>query len=111
MSSIIYGSQKLDHLSLDMLEPQLDTDKMAALKPKAFRYLDPFRNSKKKINIYKAVLGTFASSWLIQAILSTLNAFTILGSPIGLNRLLAYIESPDDPQAFVKPWVWILFIA
>jgi hypothetical protein len=110
MNGVIYGSQKVEHLSLNMLEPQLDTDNMSALKPKAFRYLDPFQNSKKKISIYKAVFGTFAGSWLVQAIFITLNAFAILGSPIGVNRLLAYIEDPNS-EAFVKPWVWILFIA
>jgi hypothetical protein len=109
MNGIIYKSQKVDHLSLDMLEPQLDTDNIAALRPKAFRYVDPFQNVKGKISIYKAVLLTFARSWLIQAFCATLAAFTVLGSPVGVNGLLAYIESPES-ESLVRPWVWILLI-
>lgn len=32
-----------------------------------------------------------------------------MAGPIGTNRLLAYLENGSE-NAFVKPWVWILWL-
>jgi ABC-type multidrug transport system fused ATPase/permease subunit len=93
-----------------MLPPQLDTDQMRALGPRSSRYLDPFKTSNRKVSVYWGLLASFAGSWAAQAVLVTLNAFATLGSPVGTNRLLAYIES-GGAHALVRPWVWIVFIA
>jgi ABC-type multidrug transport system fused ATPase/permease subunit len=93
-----------------MLPPQLDTDQMHALEPRSFRYLDPFKTPHRKVSVYWGLLASFAGSWTIQAILVTLNAFAMLGSPVGTNRLLEYIET-GGAHARVRPWVWIIFIA
>jgi hypothetical protein len=110
LTPIIMQARRVAHLSFDMLPPQLDTDTMHALAPLSFRTLDPFNTPNRKVNVYWGILSSFAGSWTRQGILVTISAMAVLGSPIGTNRLLTYIES-GGRDAVVRPWVWILFIA
>jgi hypothetical protein len=93
-----------------MLPPQLDTDQMAAIGPRAFRYFDPLATLRRKVNVYWALFAAFPGSWALQAVLVTLSALVTLGSPVGTNKLLAYIEDRGE-GAVIRPWVWILLIA
>jgi len=44
-----------------------------------------------------------------MALMLTLRAISQFLAPIGINRLLTYIEN-GGKDAMVKPWVWILFL-
>jgi hypothetical protein len=110
ITPIIMQARSVAHLSFAMLPPQLDTDQMHALAPRSSRYLDPFSAPKRKVNVYWGILASFAGSWLLQALLVSLSALATLGSPVGTNRLLLYIEG-GGANAIIRPWIWILLIA
>jgi ABC-type multidrug transport system fused ATPase/permease subunit len=110
LSPVIYKAWGVTHLETSMLPPQLETDRMAAIGPRAFPYFDPLATPHRRVNIYWALIAAFARSWALQAVLVTLSAVTTLGSPIGTNQLLAYIENAGAGAVF-RPWVWILLVA
>jgi hypothetical protein len=93
-----------------MLPPMLDTDEMHALRPRSTLYLDPLAVSSRCVSVYRALLVMFAGSWVRQTVLLILSALATLGSPVGTNRLLRYIEHGGE-GAVVRPWVWIALIA
>lgn len=108
MSPLIFQARKVKHLSFDMLPAAIDTDKISALS-KAARYLDPFNSPTKKISIYAGLFHAFSGRFAMQAIFAAGDAIAVIGSPIGVNKLLKYIESGGD-GAVAKPWVWIVLI-
>jgi hypothetical protein len=116
LDSIIFASTRARPLSVDVLPSQLDTDDIEALKPRAYRLLDPFRNaeshsgSPQRIHMLRGLLATFWHSWVLQALLYALGPALRLGQPIGTNRLLAYLET-HGAGTLVRPWVWIAWIA
>jgi hypothetical protein len=98
-------------MSADMLPPQVETDNMRALRPRIYHYLDPFvSGTHKNVSVYRGLIVGFARSWAIQALYLIFTAIAIFASPVGLNRLLSYIET-KGVDAFIQPWVWILVIA
>jgi hypothetical protein len=100
----------MTHLPVDMFPPQVDTDQMHVLAPRGARYFDPLLTSTRRVRVRSGLLALFAASWIRQGILVTIGALAVLASPVGTNRLLAYIET-GGVDAIVRPWVWILFIA
>jgi hypothetical protein len=110
VSPLIAKSQRVPHLAFDMLPPMLDTDEMHALRPRSTLYLDPLAVSSRCVSVYRALLVMFAGSWVRQTVLLILSALATLGSPVGTNRLLRYIEHGGE-GAVVRPWVWIALIA
>jgi hypothetical protein len=116
LDPIIFASTRARHLSVDVLPSQLDTDDIEALKPRAYRLLDPFHDaesrsgSPQRIHMLRGLLATFWHSWALQALLYALGPALRLGQPIGTNRLLAYLET-HGAGTLVRPWVWIAWIA
>jgi hypothetical protein len=116
LDRVVAASTRVDHLGLDMLPPQMDTDDLEALKPSAYPLLDPFYHSEardgkpRRVRVLWGILAVFRSSWALQALLSALSPALRLGAPLGMNRLLAYIET-NGADAVVRPWVWIAWIS
>jgi hypothetical protein len=110
ISPLIYQARRMSHLPADMFPPQLDTDQMQVLGPRGARYFDPLLTPTREVRVRWGLLALFAGSWIRQAVVVTIGALAVLASPVGTNRLLAYIEK-GGIDAVVRPWVWILFIA
>jgi hypothetical protein len=111
LNPIIWQASKVAHMTTDMLPPQVETDNMRALRPRIYYYLDPFvSGTHKNVNVYRALLIGFAGSWVLQGLYLVLIAIAIIASPVGLNKLLSYIEKKGD-DAFIQPWVWIFVIS
>jgi hypothetical protein len=89
-----------------MLPPLLDTDSMRVLGPRGAECLDPL---VRRVSIFRAFLHVFAGAWVRQAIFVAFSACAMLGSPVGTNRLLGYIERSGADET-VRPWVWITLI-
>jgi hypothetical protein len=110
LDPVIWQASKVAHMTADMLPPQVETDNMSALRPKVFRYLDPFASgTHANVAVYRALLVGFAESWVVQVIYLVLLSVAIIASPVGVNKLLSFIENKGD-GAFIQPWVWILVI-
>ncbi|KAJ6555079.1 hypothetical protein DFH09DRAFT_573389 [Mycena vulgaris] len=52
----------------------------------------------------------FCREFTILASLLVFRVATNLSSPVAMNQLLQYIETPEHLGAVVRPWVWILMI-
>jgi ABC-type multidrug transport system fused ATPase/permease subunit len=109
LSPVIYKAWGVTHLETSMLPPQLETDRMAAIGPRAFPYFDPLATPHRRVNVYWALIAAFARSWALQFVLIILYAVATLGTPIGTNLLLAYIEKAGVDAVF-RPWVWIVLV-
>jgi hypothetical protein len=94
-------------LSAAALPPCADTDGLRALRPRVSKLLVP--SSVRPTCVLLGVLDTFKGTFVAQALFCAGTAVAKLGSPIGINRLLAYIES-GGTGAVVRPWVWIAWI-
>lgn len=115
LDPVILASTRVEHLGLDMLPPQMDTDNLAALKPMAYRFLDPFHRAEarggapRRVNVMWGLLATFRGLWTVQAVLYMVGPLARVAIPVGTNRLLAYLErGGEDP--IVRPWVWVAWI-
>lgn len=51
----------------------------------------------------------FSKDYIQLALMILLHVFANFAAPIGLNRLLRYLE-PGGKDAVVRPWVWILWL-
>jgi hypothetical protein len=110
LNPIIWQASKVAHMTTEMLPPQVETDNMRALRPVIYHYLDPFvSGTRKNVSVYRALLVGFAGSWALQSLYLVLIAIATIASPVGLNKLLSYIENKGE-DAFIQPWVWIFVI-
>ncbi|KZV67494.1 P-loop containing nucleoside triphosphate hydrolase protein [Peniophora sp. CONT] len=83
-----------------------DYDRSAYLVERNFKYLDVFSGARKQ-HVFFALMRVFRWEYVSLAVLMVLRAITLLLAPVGINRLLAYLES-DGENAVVRPWVWCL---
>jgi hypothetical protein len=116
LDPVVYASTRVDHLGPEMLPPLIETDALAALKPQAYKFMDPFyraeaRDGKpRRVRVLWGLLASFRYSWAFQGALYVVGPMLRLGAPIGTNRLLAYLET-NGADAIVRPWIWIAWIA
>ncbi|KAH7097832.1 ATP-binding cassette transporter [Auriculariales sp. MPI-PUGE-AT-0066] len=109
LDPLVWAGYRATHLAYDRLPPLADYDRAPVLKERTFRHLDPFITGKKRHVIWG--FATFAKrDYVTLSIMISLNVVSSFLAPIGVNRLLAYIET-GGRDATVRPWVWIVCIA
>ncbi|CAL1696193.1 unnamed protein product [Somion occarium] len=104
----IFTAYKMPHLPLDKLPPLADYDSTKHLVEKSFRYLDPFMQPKKQ-HLFFGFMKLFRVDYYILALMLILRVITTFASPIGINRLLAYLEKGGEDMT-VRPFVWIIWL-
>ncbi|EKM51019.1 uncharacterized protein PHACADRAFT_177708 [Phanerochaete carnosa HHB-10118-sp] len=109
LDPIIWQAYHVPHLSHDKLPPLADYDEAKYLIEQNFHHLDPFSGAKKGSLLWP-ILKVLRASLIYQAICIVFTSLARLAGPVGVNRLLSYLEH-DGHGAFVRPWVWILWIA
>ncbi|EKM51055.1 uncharacterized protein PHACADRAFT_128771 [Phanerochaete carnosa HHB-10118-sp] len=109
LDPIIWEAYRVPHLSHDQLPPLADYDEARYLIEQNFHHLDPFSGAKKGSLLWP-ILKVLRTPLLYQAICIVFTSLARLAGPIGVNRLLSYLENGGH-NAFVRPWVWILWIA
>ncbi|KAJ7646982.1 P-loop containing nucleoside triphosphate hydrolase protein [Roridomyces roridus] len=107
LDKIVFLAYRIPHLKLDQLPPLADYDYAQYLKTTSFRYLDAFAGKKR--HVFFGIIWVYRWRILVMALMCTIMALAPFLSPIGLNRLLSYLENPDEEQT-VKPWFWCLFL-
>ncbi|KII94420.1 hypothetical protein PLICRDRAFT_36691 [Plicaturopsis crispa FD-325 SS-3] len=106
---IVYRAYFVDHLKYEELPPLADTDQARNLTKEGSKYLDPFKTGRKNQGLFLPLVKVFRRDLVVMAFVHIFRAFISLASPIGLNRLLTYLETGGE-GATVRPWVWILWL-
>ncbi|KAI0031196.1 hypothetical protein K488DRAFT_79193 [Vararia minispora EC-137] len=99
MNDIVFRAYRVSHFPFDQLPPLADYDLASNL------YLDTFSGAPKK-HMFIGLMRVFFWEFIIMALMVTGRAFVTFLAPIGINRLLSYIETNGE-GAMVRPWVWI----
>ncbi|RPD81341.1 multidrug resistance-associated ABC transporter [Lentinus tigrinus ALCF2SS1-7] len=108
LDGIIWKAYKVPHLPLEELPPLADYDYAKNLVKRAFRHLDPFQVNKKR-HIFWGLMTVFIKEYIVLALCLILRTVATFASPVGIYQLLQYLES-DGEGAFVRPWVWIVWL-
>ncbi|KAK0220002.1 hypothetical protein IW262DRAFT_1381904 [Armillaria fumosa] len=109
LDSLMIAAYRVAHLSYEQLPPLADYDRCRYLKAKAFKYLDTFLGAKKQ-HVSFGLMRVFAWEFTIMALIMSIEACAHLAAPIGINRLLRYIEKGEEEAGQYRPWVWIVWI-
>ncbi|KAF7357736.1 ATP-binding cassette transporter [Mycena venus] len=72
--------------------------------PRSFAYLEG-----NPWHVFFGLTWVFGWECVTMSVLIVTMASTAFISPIGINRLLNYLEHPEE-ESFMKPWFWILLI-
>ncbi|KZV64704.1 hypothetical protein PENSPDRAFT_656364 [Peniophora sp. CONT] len=101
----IFMAYRLTHLGFDLLPAIADYDRTAHLVKRSFKHLDPFSGAPRG-HMAIALLRVFSWEYIALTFIMIARAFAVFLAPVGINRLLYYIET-DGEGAMVRPWVWI----
>ncbi|KAI0045217.1 P-loop containing nucleoside triphosphate hydrolase protein [Auriscalpium vulgare] len=105
LDPIIFLANRVPHLSHDQLPPIADYDHARNLVQRSFKHLDVFSGSPKR-HLFFGFMKVFSREYIALTFLISLKAVTGFFGPLGINRLLAYLETHGE-GAVVRPWVWI----
>ncbi|KAI5991472.1 hypothetical protein EDD15DRAFT_2275310 [Pisolithus albus] len=96
LDPIVVKAQRVPHLSRDQLPPLADYDYARNLRKRSF----PVRQSPL---LLKSI------EYATMTLLIILHVISTLAAPVGINKLLEYLET-GGIDATVRPWVWIVVI-
>ncbi|PPR05406.1 hypothetical protein CVT24_008020 [Panaeolus cyanescens] len=105
---VIFQGARVSHLPPEDLPPLSDTDWSKNLKQRGFPHLDPFLGGKKQ-HLFFGILKVYKKEFILNALNIVGQSFCSFASPIGINRILSYMESGGQ-GATMRPWFWILWI-
>ncbi|KIP05211.1 hypothetical protein PHLGIDRAFT_534835 [Phlebiopsis gigantea 11061_1 CR5-6] len=105
----IWRASQVPHLPSDDLPSLCDYDEVKNLIRRSYTKLDPFSGANSKRHLFWGLAKIFRQSLFYQSLALIGIAGSRMAVPIGLNRLLAYLETGGE-GAVVKPWVWILWL-
>ncbi|KAK7062494.1 ATP-binding cassette transporter [Favolaschia claudopus] len=109
LDPVIIQAYKLPHLPFDMLPPLADSDMSENLKKRSFPNIDTFSGASGH-HIFFGIIKTFSNEYSAIIFLLILYSLCMFASPIGINRVLAYLENgPEDSP--IRPIVWIIWLA
>ncbi|KAF7367211.1 ATP-binding cassette transporter [Mycena sanguinolenta] len=107
MDPIVFLGYRVKHLSQDQLPPLADYDYAGNLKARNFKHLEVSPSNRR--HLFFGLIWTFRVEYISMAATIVLIAFSNFASPIGINRLLDYLEKPGE-EPTVKPWFWIVWL-
>ncbi|PBK69165.1 hypothetical protein ARMSODRAFT_1019154 [Armillaria solidipes] len=109
LDPLVLKAYRIPHLPFDQLLPLADYDTSQVLKARSFPHLDVFSGAKKR-HIFFGLMRVFRWDYTVLALMILVHVCGTFAGPIGINRLLDYIEHRDDGDAFVRPIVWIFWL-
>ncbi|KAF9526532.1 multidrug resistance-associated ABC transporter [Crepidotus variabilis] len=108
MDDIILKGYRTDHLPVSELPPLPDYDQIVHLKSRGTKYLDTHAGAKPR-HLFFGLLRTFRKELILMTISMILNALASFAAPIGINRILNYLET-GGKGATIRPGFWILWL-
>ncbi|KAJ7119364.1 hypothetical protein C8R43DRAFT_1112474 [Mycena crocata] len=107
MDPTIFAAYRTPHLPYDQLPPLSDYDYAANLKAQSFKHLETTVSNKR--HLFFGLMWVFRIEYLSMAGTIIVMAVSAFLAPIGINRLLDYLEHPGE-EPTIKPWFWILWL-
>ncbi|KAF8157940.1 multidrug resistance-associated ABC transporter [Crassisporium funariophilum] len=108
LDPVIMLGYRVPHLRFDQLPPLSDTDYSQYLTSKAFPHMDPYGGAKRR-HLFFSLMRVFRKEYSILALTIIGQCVFAFASPIGINRLLTYIET-KGAGTIVRPWFWIFWL-
>ncbi|KAI0068087.1 hypothetical protein BV25DRAFT_1834393 [Artomyces pyxidatus] len=125
LDPVVFLAYRISHLTHDDLPPIADYDYAKNLVGRSFKvvlnilravhrnpsdvtrvqHLDVFSGSPKR-HLFWGFMKIFTREYIALAFLVIIKVLTGFFGPVGINRLLTYLESHGE-NAVVRPWVWI----
>ncbi|KAJ7919496.1 hypothetical protein B0H13DRAFT_2430321 [Mycena leptocephala] len=109
LDPVILLAYKLPHLPYDLLPPLADSDSSEHLKKRGFPNIDTFSGASTH-HIFFGIVRTFRKEYATILITLLIYVVCAFASPIGINRVLSYLEKGPGDSA-IRPLVWILWLA
>ncbi|THU91650.1 ATP-binding cassette transporter [Dendrothele bispora CBS 962.96] len=109
LDNVILRAYRSPQLGLEDLPPLADYDDAKNLKAGSFPYLDAFSSANKTRHIFFGLVTVFRWDYFILAVMSIVEIASSFASPIGINRLLNFIEQGSQ-DVDMRPWFWILML-
>ncbi|KAF7304266.1 hypothetical protein HMN09_00827900 [Mycena chlorophos] len=106
LDPIIKLASRVSHLPYEDLPPLCDYDASEVLRKHAFPSLDAFESGKRR-HLGIGLLSLFQWDFILMAFLLGIAALSKLVSPLSINRILDYLENPDNNDRVMKPWFWV----
>ncbi|KAJ7139685.1 hypothetical protein C8R44DRAFT_867802 [Mycena epipterygia] len=107
LDPIVFLAYRIPHLPHDQLPPLSDTDYTKNLKARNFKHLEVSVSNKR--HLFFGLIWVFRNEYISMASIMIIMATANFASPIGINRLLDYLEHPGEEPS-VKPWFWIIWL-
>ncbi|KAJ7678094.1 hypothetical protein DFH06DRAFT_975898 [Mycena polygramma] len=108
LDHVIFLGYRLPHLPHEMLPPLADYDYAKHLQRRSFPHMDVFSGAKHR-HIFFGIMRVFRVEYAILALTTATQVGVNFLSPVGVNRLLNYMET-NGKDATYRPWIWILWI-
>ncbi|KAJ6521925.1 P-loop containing nucleoside triphosphate hydrolase protein [Mycena vulgaris] len=109
LDPIIFLAYRIPHLKFEQLPPLCDYDDAENLKATAFPHLDVFAGNKR--HVFFGIIWIYRWTFFGMAVMLTIIGLSAFVAPIGLNRLLNYLENPNaSADSLMRPWFWILLL-
>ncbi|THH30400.1 hypothetical protein EUX98_g3808 [Antrodiella citrinella] len=106
---VVYMANKVRHLKLEELPVLSDKNYTKNLVNRSYPYIDPLLNKRRRHIGLSLIFDVFLMEHLELALMLILRIFTSFLPPLGINRLLNFIETGGE-GAIVKPWVWVVWL-
>ncbi|KAI0344132.1 multidrug resistance-associated ABC transporter [Trametopsis cervina] len=108
MDRFVLKAYRAPKFTTDQLPPLCEDDETEVLMARAYPILDPLQNKSNR-HIFFGLLRVFMWEHLEEIYLLVIMVLADFMQPLGINRLLAYVES-NGRDAYVRPWFWCLFL-
>ncbi|KDQ56808.1 hypothetical protein JAAARDRAFT_36283 [Jaapia argillacea MUCL 33604] len=108
LDPVVYTAYKVPHLKHEQLPALSDYDHAKNLVKRSFKHLDTFAGAKKQ-HLFWGLMKVFFWEYVALAALVIVKVIAGFASPVGINRLLYYLENNGE-DAVVRPWVWIAWL-
>ncbi|THH11785.1 hypothetical protein EW145_g436 [Phellinidium pouzarii] len=102
LDPIIFKAYRVPHLPADQFPPLADYDHSKNL------HLDMFSGAKRG-HLFFGLMKTFSDEYIGITSMTIIRVITMYASPIGINRLLNYLETGGS-DTVVQPWLWISWL-
>ncbi|KAJ7705435.1 P-loop containing nucleoside triphosphate hydrolase protein [Mycena rosella] len=108
LDQVIFLAYSLSQLPHEMLPPLADYDYAHYLKTRMLQHMDVFSGAKRR-HIFFGIMRVFRVEYAILALTTATQVVANFLSPVGVNRLLNYMET-NGKDATYRPWIWILWL-
>ncbi|KAI0793375.1 P-loop containing nucleoside triphosphate hydrolase protein [Abortiporus biennis] len=106
--SLVFKAARVPHLKVDDLPPLSDTEWAKNLAKKGHKNLDPLVTHSKRHIFWPLVFKVFLLDHIEMCAALIFRVLLSLAGPIGINRLLTYLETGGE-DAVIRPWFWLVW--